>query len=206
MIASGLLMTVFTSSQLDEDPHLTETEALAALEKLGARFNPDDIKAANERPIKGIQFGKKSQHTDADLKYLQYLPALEYVYVLRQKGVTGEGLKFLARLKRLHTIDLDGSAIESRHLVHIKPITSLWRLGLWRTNIDDAGLVYLKDLPNLQRLYLEHTRVGDAGIISLGQHPALRVVWTQGSRVTEKGHTFMKANFANFGKESERPK
>ena len=54
--------------------------------------------------------------TDADLVHLKAMPDLEVVFIIGQKKVTGEGLEHLAELKKLATIDLDGTPVEGKHL------------------------------------------------------------------------------------------
>ncbi|QEL16695.1 leucine-rich repeat domain-containing protein [Limnoglobus roseus] len=178
----------------------TEAEAVTALERLGARINGADGPLAASRPIRGVLFPKKGCDVkDADLAHLKAIPTLEYVYIIGQKQVTGDGLKYLAGLKKLDTIDLDGTPVEGKHLAHVKDMKQLLKLGLWRTAVDDAGMAHLKGLTSLEHLYLDKTLVGDKGIEALGQHASLCDVSCEGSKVTDVGTAFMKKNFPRYG-------
>jgi Leucine-rich repeat (LRR) protein len=52
-------------------------------------------------------------------------------------------------------------------LVHLKGLTKLQSLSLFRTEVTDAGLVHLKGLTKLQSLNLSDTKVTDAGVKDL---------------------------------------
>jgi uncharacterized protein (TIGR03067 family) len=184
---------------------VTADEAAAALKAKGARFNPDDgPKADADRPIRGVAFGPGADVTDDDLKPLQHLPDLRYVYITGQKRVSGEGLWYLSGQTKLHTLDLNRSGVESKHLDNLAGMPKLWKLGLWRTKVTDDGLEALQDLPALQRLYLDDTAVTDEGIRRLGKHKSLRLVWTENTKVTTAGEEFMRANFPDYGKPTTR--
>ncbi|MCH7687590.1 MAG: hypothetical protein IH899_13070, partial [Planctomycetes bacterium] len=51
--------------------------------------------------------------------------------------------------------------------VHLKGLTNLQVLGLFRNEITDAGLKHLKGLTKLQDLILRRTKVTDEGVKKL---------------------------------------
>ncbi|MFA5193852.1 MAG: hypothetical protein WC740_24345, partial [Verrucomicrobiia bacterium] len=53
---------------------------------------------------------------------------------------------------------------------HLKPLTRLEMLVLWRTKVSDAGLEHLKALTQLKRLDLDGTQVTAAGVRELRKH------------------------------------
>lgn len=200
LMLPGLLLAGFVFSVPTWSSEPTEEEAVGALEKLGAKINGANSNDAGARPVRGVLFpGKGCNATDADLVHLAALKDLEYVFIIRQKKIRGEGLKHLAGLKKLDTIDLMGTPVEGKHLVHLKELKQLHKLGLWQTAVDDEGMVHLKGLVNLEHLYLDRTSVGDKGIEVLGPHPSLCNVSWGGSRVTAKGEMLMKRNWPRIG-------
>ncbi|MBA4066736.1 MAG: hypothetical protein C0501_24125 [Isosphaera sp.] len=183
----------------------TEAEAVAALEKLGAKINGANPKNAAIRPVTGVLFPRKGcDVTDDDLAHLKAFKKIEYVYIIDQKRVTGGGLKHLSGLKTLRTIDLHYTPIESKHLVHLEDMTWLHKLGLWSTKVDDDGIPHLKGLQLLEHLYLDKTAVGDKGVEALGPNKSLCNVGWEGSKVTAKGEAVMKKNFPRLGLEPLR--
>lgn len=61
--------------------------------------------------------------------------------------------------------------------MHLKGLTNLTNLVLYRTQASDAGLVHLKGLTNLSYLQLDGTQVTDAGVKELKQAlPSLRII------------------------------
>ena len=64
-------------------------------------------------------------------------------------------------------VDLRGSPVTDKELVHLKRLTKLQDLNLSSTKVTDAGLVHLKALTNLQDLNLSFTKVTDAGLVHL---------------------------------------
>ena len=68
--------------------------------------------------------------------------------------------------KLIH-VDLRGIKVTDAGLVHLKGLTNLQTLYLYRTKVTDAGLVHLKGLTNLQFLSLYNTKVTDEGVKKL---------------------------------------
>ena len=182
-----------------DNPRTGVEEAVTALEKLGARMN-GTVKDAAKRPVRGVLLSKKEVWD-----YRRRLGALEGD--ARPRGRVHhraeEGDRRRARAP--------GRAEEARHdrpgwdarrgqaPVHLKDMTRIHKLGLWRTAVDDEGMVHLKGLVNLEHLYLDKTNVSDKGIEALGSNPSLCNVTWEGSRVTEKGESLMKKSLPSPG-------
>ena len=58
-------------------------------------------------------------------------------------------------------------ADHGRGLEHLKGLTNLTDLNLYRTQITDSGLAHLKGLTKLQHLWLTSTQITDAGLVDL---------------------------------------
>ena len=70
---------------------------------------------------------------------------------------------------RVVELNLSSTEITDEGLMHLKGLTNLRGLDLWRTQITDAGLLHLKGLTKLQNLDLRDTKVTDAGVAELQQ-------------------------------------
>jgi hypothetical protein len=173
----------------------TPEVAVAALEKLGAKIDRT-TKLQPAGKVFQVTFPRKGcEITDEDLKHVAVLTDVEWVLILGQKKVTGEGLKHLAKLPNLKHIDLSKSAIEGKHLVHLGKLKQLVRLGLWDTLIDDAGLAHLKDLKELRYLFLVNTKITDEGLKNLGEKPKVYDLRLGGTLVTDAGLPVIKTQF-----------
>ena len=82
-------------------------------------------------------------------------------------SVTDAGLKELAALKNLTTLDLGGTQVAGAGLKELATLTSLTTLRLWGTQVTDAGLKGLAALTSLTDLDLRGTLVTDAGVAEL---------------------------------------
>jgi len=68
--------------------------------------------------------------------------------------LSNDGLKHLAKLRDLESLDLSGATIDGRALAHLKGLRSLRYLTLDGTGVTDEGLEPLRELPALQYLSL----------------------------------------------------
>lgn len=101
----------------------------------------------------------------------------------------------------LRVLDLSGSEGEGQvngQLADLTPLkgmnlSSLTRLELLLTKIDDAGLAYLKDCKNLKYIGLKYTSVTDAGLAHFKNCKDLEGLDLGGLNVTDEGL----ANFKN---------
>jgi hypothetical protein len=65
--------------------------------------------------------------------------------------------------------------------VHLKGLTNLQKLNLYRNQITDAGLVHLTGLTGLQLLTLGGTKVTDAGVAELQDPQQVAVISSSSS-------------------------
>lgn len=179
-------------------PRLTEAEAAAALEKLGARVTRDATLPGN--PVVGVLCGKGCALADEHFTLFASLPEVRTLDLVGHARVTGTGLVHLRGLKKLEELDLSRCAIESRHLAPVKDFPELWKLGLWFTAVDDAGLKHLRDHPRLKNLYLTGAPVTDEGLRNLGSLPRLEDLRLGRTGITDEGLKLLtKARFPRLG-------
>ena len=109
---------------------------------------------------------RRSQVTDAGMKFISELTCLELLWVGRQ--VTDDGLESLQKLTGLKTLLLSS------------------------TQVSDAGLAHLTGLTNLELLYLNDTQVTDAGLEHLKGLASLKLVDVRGTGVTAEGAAMLR--------------
>ncbi|MBC8877245.1 MAG: PD40 domain-containing protein [Planctomycetes bacterium] len=74
---------------------------------------------------------------------------------------------------------LEGPKVNDASLVHVKALTEIKSLVLWKTDVTDAGMVHLRDL--------RQTKVSDKGVLMLKELTRLRTLQLEDARVTAKG-------------------
>jgi len=84
-----------------------------------------------------------------------------------------EGLRHLAKLVRLKSLNLEGTDVSDAGLAHLAGLKDLQSLSLTNTAIGNKGLESLRPLANLKHIDLIHTMVNDAGLTSLKAHTNL---------------------------------
>jgi hypothetical protein len=99
--------------------------------------------------------------------------------------VTDAGLKELAGLKRLQSLDLSGTNVTDAGLKELAVLKSLQSLDLGRTQVTDAGLKLLIVLNRLQLLNLSYTQVTDAGLKELAGLQSLKSLNLYRTKVTD---------------------
>ena len=86
--------------------------------------------------------------------------------------MTDTGLKELAALTQLQTLDLSQTSVTDAGLHELAGLKELIRLILSETRVTDAGLTELAGLQQLQTLELSFTKMTDAGLKEFaGPHP-----------------------------------
>jgi hypothetical protein len=145
-----------------QDASPAEKQALAALEKAGARFDkgPRGV-------VTGVILGSKT--TDDTLVYLASLPHLDALRLQCALKVTDDGLAHLEGLTGLRRLWFGYTNITDAALVHLQNLTNLRELhiGVYRSEFKDPGLVYLKGLKKLESLSLNYTQVSDKAVQEL---------------------------------------
>lgn len=84
---------------------------------------------------------------------------------LSGNSITDEGLRHVARYRRLNHLVLADTQITDAGLAHLKDCRDLSGVSLNDTAVTDAGLAHLDGIPQLNYLHLNDTRVTDAGIL-----------------------------------------
>ncbi len=100
--------------------------------------------------------------------------------------LTDEGLRHLARLRRLRHLDLRGTAITDRGVAVLGELPALETISLAHTRISDAGVASLAPCQELRRVDLSGTRTGDGAIRSLAGKADLHELMT-GDNVSDAG-------------------
>jgi hypothetical protein len=175
------------------DAGLKELAGLKSLQTLN--LNDTQVTDAGLKELAGLKlkflFIPDRAKTDLGLKH--YLAALEAPanlsldWSLHAWQLTDAGLKELAGLKSLQSLDLSGTQVTDAGLKELAGQKSLQWLNLYRTKVSDAGLKELAGLKSLQTLNLNDTQVTDAGLKELGGLKSLQTLALSATKVTDAG-------------------
>jgi len=199
-IALALLFTLALAAPLTA---ADDAEAVAALQKLGARFRKNDDGNIKTVLLEGVKL------EDADLASLLGLPdldkldltataagdeAMKFVVLckklrwleLSQSKVTDKGLAVLTVLKGLEYLEVPVATTDAG-LKHVGQITSLRTLYTGSTFVTDKGLPHLKKLQNLHTLFISYTRITDGGLKNFTGLRSLRRLHVAETYVTKEG-------------------
>jgi len=174
-----------------------QAEIRVELENLGAGVRTDShesfwlqmfARRHSIQEIRGIYFGgPRVQDSDlAILKRCEDFPTLRYLEIC-ECTVTDDGLKNLAELRHLETLDLRGTLITGKGLAHLGKLVRLGRLGLAGTAIDDESLTHLFALEKLSELDVSDTGISGRGFRHLACHPGLTKLVASGTVITPEG-------------------
>ena len=94
--------------------------------------------------------------------------------------MTDEGVKTLAKLPKLKTLDLSHTGITSAAVVSLKGHSGLRELNLGCTRVGNAGIEALSGNENLTLLDIAGTEVNGAGMIHVGKLRHLRTLYVTG--------------------------
>ena len=125
--------------------------------------------------------------TDQGVKKLARLKKLRRLSLWGVKQVTDAGLKELAGLKQLQCLDLYGTQTTDAGLKELSGLMQLQELRLNETRVTGVGLKDLVGLRQLQRLDLRSTQVSDAGMKQVGEFKQLHELKLAGTQVTDSG-------------------
>lgn len=114
-------------------------------------------------------------------------PAAGFGMSLLNIRVTDAGLKELAGLKNLQSLDLVGTRVTDAGLKELAGLKSLQTLYLNNTEVTDVGLKELAGLKSLRELYLHNTPVTDAGLKELAGMKSLQSLDLSYTLVTNAG-------------------
>ena len=119
------------------------------------------------RRIVIVNFDEGSDPTDGDLALLENFPDLRQLTLFNRRKITDDGLRFIAPLRKLRVLTLDGTQVRGPGLRHISDLENLELLTLRDTDVTDAGLKHLVALKRLKRILLGGTNVTKNGIAEL---------------------------------------
>jgi internalin A len=141
-----------------------EDAAAKAIEKLGGAVTRDDADAAH--PVVAVILAA-SPTTDAQLKALAALKAVRTLDLTVCLGVSDEGMKHVAGLKGLETLNLGYTGVTDAGLKRLAGLSGLRTLNLAGDRITDERLKELAALKQLRTLVLVRTQVTDDGVAAL---------------------------------------
>ena len=125
---------------------------------------------APEQIVEGILAKNSRTITDSDLATLAAqgtaLDGVEKID-LTAATISSAGLKSLAALPNLRTLEMQGTAVSDNKWDDIGNLTSLERLNLQKTATNDATLTHVARLTKLKHLNLASTLISDNGFAPL---------------------------------------
>jgi hypothetical protein len=179
LLVCPLIVVAFCAVTPAADP--TPQDALALLTKMKARTQPP-VKTAEPDKIVTIDFGRKPI-TNSDLKVIGVLKSVRvlnmggpYANAKDAKGknntfapkqINDDGLKSIAGMTELVTLELDGTHVTDAGLKHLAGMKKLKTLVLSSTRVTDEGMEDLTKLPSLETVTLFETKITDAGVTTL---------------------------------------
>ncbi|MCA9100410.1 MAG: hypothetical protein KDA63_04615 [Planctomycetales bacterium] len=145
--------------------------ALDGLTEL-ASLSLNDVAMTDKGLAHLTTFRNQADISGEGLKHLAGLDRLHSVHLIRTR-VTGEGLMYLRDANRLTTLWLTNSMITREGAAGIASLESLRELNLSGSYIGEAEVPYLVSLKNLRTLNLDGTDVTDQSMPHLAQLPYL---------------------------------
>jgi Leucine-rich repeat (LRR) protein len=124
--------------------------------------------------------------TDESLEYLSELKNVR-ILDLGNTGVTGHGLRHVARMTGLQCLWLDETLIDDHSLACLANLKQLRLLSLRRTRIDWSGLAHVGRLPHLEDLSLSSTSVTNESLSSLAGLPCLQTLRLNQTPISAQG-------------------
>jgi len=157
--------------------------AIAWVSKLGGT-----VETSPDRPgkpvIKVDLHGTAVQ--DSDLEALAALPELETLD-LRLTKIGDAGVAHLRTLTKLRFLNLFRTGLSDDGLVPLEGVHDLETLLIGGTRVTNSGMSRLAAFKKLKKLSVFDTQVGDAGLAPLATLPRLEVLLVGKSKVTDEG-------------------
>jgi hypothetical protein len=150
----------------------------------------DDLKAMKEIRLGGHR-ASDNKHVfipPAEFRFLLALPALEKANLVEIDGLADESLAFIGKIAGLKELNLGDAQVTNAGLKQIAGLRNLETLDLgWTKDVGDEGLAALAGLPKLRVLGLGGTKVTDAGMAALASFAALEELRLMATAVTDQG-------------------
>jgi hypothetical protein len=134
----------------------------------------------------GFPWDAKKDFTDDDMAIVAAFPNLQFLDLTGTK-VTGRGLVHLHRLQHLKKLDLTWTKIGDEGMQHVRGLKHLRVLCLTGTQVGDDGLEHVNGLQELNTLILEGTLIADQGLSQLDDLPKLKSLNLDNTKVTDAG-------------------
>ena len=161
-----------------------EREPLESATTFVTRRWEELLDAMQQRGLTALHAG--GQATDALLEQIARLEHVEELDLSGSPALTADGLRHLARLPRLRSLDLGGCSVGNEGMAALGAPASLERIVLSGTRVTDAGVAHLAGCDALRAVHLSGTRTGDGAIRALAGKPALHD-FRSGEEVTDAG-------------------
>ncbi|KAI9255402.1 hypothetical protein EDC94DRAFT_226919 [Helicostylum pulchrum] len=117
--------------------------------------------------LKYIQFPDREHDLNDTLSRYKDLP-IEHLDLAGFLNITDEGAKYIAEMKHLRYLSLDGTKVTDEGIMLFKNLIELEKLYLDRTLLTDVAIEKLKGLSKLETLSLCRTEVSNVGLCYLG--------------------------------------
>lgn len=123
----------------------------------------DDGMRALEGESRLVELTLGPQMTEAALRHLHGLYLLQRLNV-RNMRFTGDGLKYLGRMRDLVVLSLYECQFTDEAMSHLPLLPVLTDLYLNSTNVSDEALRFLEKLPRLERLNISRGKLTGSGL------------------------------------------
>jgi hypothetical protein len=126
------------------------------------------------------------QMTDDMLEQVSRIENVTALQLGNSHSLTDDGIRHLARLKKLRHLNLSQTGITDRGLEVMRELPALELLSLVMTAVTDAGMANLAECRALRQLNLMWTNTGDGAIRALSGKKNLTHFWS-GNALTDAG-------------------
>jgi hypothetical protein len=133
----------------------------------------------------------RSEVTDRALDQLKHCPQIHYMDLWANKNITPEAMKYVKKLRRLHTFYSMGTHNSEAGIAHLKELPQLRELLIGdereESTITNSALKHIGEMKSLQLLSIQSATVTDEGLIYLENLPQLRELTLSNTKVTPEG-------------------
>lgn len=133
----------------------------------------------------------RSDVTDRGVSQLEHCPEMHHLSFWDNKYITPEAMKSIKKLRRLHTLYLDGVLNSEEGIAHIKELPQLRELliGDFReeSTITNAALKHIGEMQSLHMLRIHSASVTDEGLVHLENLTQLKELTLDNTKVTPEG-------------------
>ena len=98
-----------------------------------------------------------------------------------------EDFEWLTQLKRLRSLDVEGTKLTENQVSVISTVQTLSVLGLSKTDLNDQGLAKLSSLERLYSLSIKSNPISDESLSTLKQMERLQFLDIRGTQITAAG-------------------